>query len=141
MTYSEISYLYSVADQRMYKETQNSTDTTREYDLKNIGIARIECRRNVDLQSNMWTCYVNGADKVVKITPFENQQPKNIGSEIASTLNDTLIASFYLYELPIHIGIGNTRVVYSAEIQYATYVAYSIDYACDYILTENRILT
>ena len=44
-----------------------------------------------------------------------------------STLNDTLVSSFYLYD-----HLGNTRVVYTPEVQCPTYVTYAIDYVADY---------
>ena len=94
-------------------------DTTREYYLKNIGI--------LDLQSNNWTYYVSGAERTAKITPKAYQQPKNISSSSPAILNDTLAASFYLYD-----HLGNTRVVYYPEVQCPTFVTYTIENATDY---------
>ena len=92
--------------------------TQSEYYLKNIGILNIE--------DNDWTWFVHGADRVAKIRPKNYQQPKNITTS-PSVLNDTLEAAFYLYD-----HLGNTRIVYTPNIQCPEFMEYTIDFAADY---------
>ncbi len=117
---SEISYLYSIDDQRIYKENATATDTTREYYLNNVGI--------LDITADNWIWYVQGADRVAKVVPTTNQQPKNIATATALQLSDTLQTSFYLYD-----HLGNTRVVYNAVgTVCGSDIAYTVEYAGDY---------
>ncbi len=117
---NEISYLYSIDDQRIYKENATATDTTREYYLNNVGI--------LDITTDNWTWYVQGADRVAKVVPTTNQQPKNIATATALQLSATLQTSFYLYD-----HLGNTRIVYNAVgTVCGSDIAYTVEYAGDY---------
>lgn len=117
---AEIDYLYSVDDQRIFKRVKYATDSTKEYYLKNVG------HLNIDKQE--WTWYVQGADRVAKVIPTEDQQPKNVATTPVYELNDTINRQYYLYD-----HLGNTRVVYGTtgsdcvgDLEYT--VAYVGDY-------------
>ncbi|MCG8576131.1 MAG: hypothetical protein MI810_14675 [Flavobacteriales bacterium] len=70
-----IDYLYNSANLRLYKKVITSTDTTEEYYLKSgsggdIGI--------YDIKTNEWEWYVQGANRITKISPDGGQQPDSI---------------------------------------------------------------
>ena len=72
---TEVNYLYNVNDQRIYKEEKAlGTTLNEEYYLSN---AMGQTCGILDVQSDEWTWYVNGHDRVAKITPTQDQQPAN----------------------------------------------------------------
>ncbi|MBD3636314.1 MAG: RHS repeat-associated core domain-containing protein [Crocinitomicaceae bacterium] len=115
----EIDYLYSVGDLRMYKKEETTADTVEEYYLKNLGI--------VDMTTGNWTWYINGADRVAKVTPRTYQQPDAISNNSGVVDTNHLDISFYLYD-----HLGNTRVVYTPEVRACGSVDITLDYAGDY---------
>ncbi|MBD3636316.1 MAG: RHS repeat-associated core domain-containing protein [Crocinitomicaceae bacterium] len=115
----EIDYLYSVGDLRMYKKEETTADTVEEYYLKNLGI--------VDMTTGNWTWYINGADRVAKVTPRTYQQPDAISSNSGVVDTNHLDISFYLYD-----HLGNTRVVYTPEVRACGSVDITLEYAGDY---------
>ena len=112
---SEIYYLYSIEDQRMYKKVVTPTETTTEFYLLDVTGKTVALRHKVGSAAAIWEYYVNGAEREARI--------KNV------THNGMIAAQeieFYLYD-----HLGNTRVVY--EPTYAGgALELAINYAADY---------
>ena len=61
----------------------------------------------LDIETDTWTYYINGASRIAKVTPEVLQQPdKFTGVEISLGA-----ASYYITD-----HLGNTRAVYSATV-------------------------
>ena len=116
----EIDYLYDQGDMRIYKYSASPADTTEEYYLKNLGI--------LDMQTNNWTWYVNGVQRVAKITPRTFQQPDSITIQNGLINNQNLVdEQFYLYD-----HLGNTRVLYTPDRRPNCQFEITVNYAADY---------
>ncbi len=99
------------------KDKNNNSDSLI---LNNVGI--------LDIAADNWTWYIQGADRVAKVVPTTNQQPKNIATATTLQLSDTLQTPFYLYD-----HLGNTRVVYNAVgTVCGSDIGYTVEYAGDY---------
>ncbi len=85
--------------------------------MNNVGI--------LDITTDNWIWYIQGADRVAKVVPTPAQQPKNIATATALQLSDTLQTSFYLYD-----HLGNTRIVYNTVgTVCGSDIAYTVEYA------------
>ena len=101
-----------------------STDTTEEYYLKSgsgrdIGI--------YDIKTNEWEWYVQGTNRVAKISPDGGQQPDSI-SYNGYPIGSHLVASFYQYD-----HLGNTRVVYTPSERVVDDSTCTVEYTLEYV--------
>lgn len=123
-TDNEIDYLYNASDLRIYKKSVSTSDSTEEYYLKtstgqDLGI--------IDMYSNNWTWYVNGANRVAKIIPLDYQQPDSISSA-GGAFDNKINRQYYLYD-----HLGNTRIVYAPGRRANTcIIENTIEYTADY---------
>src|SRR5690606_7248168 len=97
---ADISYLYSVDDQRMYKEVETASETKREYYLSDA-MGKVVALRTETMPSEggsyyNWEFYAHGAEREARLTPIHGAGP--FGRDEVT---------FFLYD-----HLGNTRVTY-----------------------------
>ncbi len=104
-TNKEISYLYSIDDQRMYKEIISQTETKREYYLTDamghvVGLRTETTSVGQSNTTTSWEYYLHGSEREARLLNTD-ANPKFESNEV----------NFFLYD-----HLGNMRMSYTPQI-------------------------